>query len=282
MVSGYLRWTWKQPRNITDHCQLWTPVNAVATMCSTAIICYLRNGLFLIRWASSRRKVPFIATVRTEQVASILHWVITTSLANLSISLHCISDPKKILMKFYRSNQAICIEFLAESIPWLLDEPCENRLFYPDMWWQTCKMRKERQFANIIEMMLRNDVEYTWRTGSETADHMEQWFQHFVPAEKQSEMRSRCFPRYLWHAFECVPCERQNDARNSFNSIAKKSCIVLLNNQVISFFVLDASVLTADIIDNFKDIFITDIDFRWTYVHTHEKYYGPYFFTFDR
>ena len=179
-------------------------------------------------------------------------------------------------------DDSICIEFLAENIPWLLNEPCSNRLCYPDMWWQTCKMRKERQFANIVDLFLKNNVEYVWRTGKETVDYMEQWFQHFVPAEKQPQMRFRCFPRYLWHAFECVPSEKGEDACNSYDSLSRQACVVLLNNERLSFVVPNATALTRDIVDGFKDILITDIHFGWTYVHTHEKYCGPYYVSADR
>jgi len=52
---------------------------------------------------------------------------------------------------------------------------------------------------------------------------------------------------------------------------------VLMHNEKIAFIINDASALTVDIADGFMDIFVTDINFRWTYVHTHEKCCGPYF-----
>jgi hypothetical protein len=40
--------------------------------------------------------------------------------------------------------------------------------------------------------------------------------------------------------------------------------------------------LVSSDFDHEQDIYIFDVDYTWTYVHTHEEMCGPYFYTMNR
>ena len=162
-------------------------------------------------------------------------------------------------------------------------------------------------------MFVANHIVFTQMSKRKATDYMKQWFRHFVPPEKQAEAYPRCFSgriskleaaekfqraapsgkrakphnysylmrkytAYLWHACgSYTPCGSKEQARQAYMAQLREKCVVLMNCERLAFIVDDASALTADIADKFNDILITDIKFRWTYVHTHEKYCGPYF-----
>jgi hypothetical protein len=192
---------------------------------------------------------------------------------------------------------AVCFEFSAESIPWLLDEKCEEKMYYPPRWWQFVKKAKERKrekelykkdllslTQTLNDMFSSCTIKATELMGKETVDYMQQWFKNIVPADKQEEAKDHCFPTrdfgaFLWHAFsyEYAPCLTESDAEAAFDAADKSACVLLMNNEKIGYVLENAECLTASIVNEFNDIIITSKDFSWTYTHTHEEYCGPYF-----
>ncbi len=192
---------------------------------------------------------------------------------------------------------AVCFEFSAENIPWLLDEKCEDKMYYPPQWWQFVRKHKERKqhkaliFQDLLalkqslsRLFASHGIKAEEMTGKETRDYMRRWFEAFVPRQKQAEAYANCFPTrsynaYLWHAFsyEYTPCLTDSDAEAAFDKADKSACVLLINNEKIGYILENAECLTASSINKFNDIIITSKDFSWTYAHTHEEYCGPYF-----
>ncbi len=122
------------------------------------------------------------------------------------------------------------------------------------------------------------------------------WFEAFVPPQHQDRMRRHCligdkkrfdksYPRerphvYLWHAFSGgrVPAYRYEAAGEAFNFVQKQGGVLLFDDvPPYAFHLPDCTNIDLDFLNNQADIYLTDEHFGWTYVHTHEAYFGPYF-----
>lgn len=83
---------------------------------------------------------------------------------------------------------------------------------------------------------------------------------------------------YLWHVFsyEKRNCLMGEEAAAAFASLAKGDCYVFFQHS-------DDALLLEGTVDlkpedlPAEDIYITDNEFSWTYVRTHESMCGPYF-----
>ncbi len=190
---------------------------------------------------------------------------------------------------------AICMEFFADAIPWLLDEDCAHIMEYPAKWWQFSKKlslqtrmqeagkKKRDKIARLQQFFERSHIEYQQMSYKESAAFMRHWIQNFVPPEKRAEAKNICYSNskvnnYLWHAFsyEIAPCEK-DCADALYNGLAKDQCLLLLNNEYTGYVLKNADPLTADKLEEYGDIIIAADDYKWTYVHTHERTCGPYF-----
>jgi len=118
----------------------------------------------------------------------------------------------------------------------------------------------------------------------ESDEHKEEWFRRFIPTGREKEaMDSYCLDDYgyLWHAFSygIIDCIEGDDAKAAFDEQHKCSAILRDNHLEATFFIRDASRITAMDIDKLCDVTVTDIDFNWTYTKTHEYgWLGPYFY----
>lgn len=196
-------------------------------------------------------------------------------------------------------SQCVCIKFYAINIPWLLLEKCKGKIRYPKRRKSLTKLarhihrinarRARKSHAQIILSRLHkifadNDITYKKLSKKQTAHYMQKWFQLFVPKAQHEEAVKYCFPTktyntYLWHTFSygTTPCEEKVPASKSYDALNHNACVLLLNDYRIAFVLGNANQLTSKVINKFTDIIVTDIDFKWTYVHTHEEYCGPYF-----
>ena len=116
--------------------------------------------------------------------------------------------------------------------------------------------------------------------------HMRRWFEEVVPPQKrQVAIDSHCFSSdfaagYLWHVFsyEIIGCLKGSEAKLAFDGITKQGAVLLASwDDIPSCEIGDASRITSAQIDALCDVIITDLDFNWTYVKTHEPCCGPYF-----
>ncbi len=85
---------------------------------------------------------------------------------------------------------------------------------------------------------------------------------------------------YLWHLFsyEKRPCLIGEEADKAFNCEEKKACYVFYQHSDYAMIVEGADMVNASDFMDESDIYITDKEFNWTYVKTHETgWCGPYF-----
>lgn len=177
-------------------------------------------------------------------------------------------------------EQSVCIHFRATGIPWLLDEEYKLKYYeFPT----NMDINHTTKIKNDLRNVLKNiSSNYREMSEKETMDFVRQWFERVVPADKSEEAKKRCFSspivnNLLWHAFSFVPCEKESHAVNMYDSLGHNDFVLLMNSEKIGFIVKNGHGLTSNIINAYNDIVITDINFRWTYVHTHESMCGPYF-----
>ena len=64
----------------------------------------------------------------------------------------------------------------------------------------------------------------------------------------------------------------------AFDTRIKDECAVFFTDHNYSFRIMNAKNLCAKVLDDFSEVFVIDKNFKWTYVHTHEGYCGPYFY----
>ena len=113
-----------------------------------------------------------------------------------------------------------------------------------------------------------------------------QWEDHFANHLSQEEKESIYMHDedgacgYLWHLFSYAKkdCLKEEQAEHAFNHESKNACYVFYQHTDDALILENASMFTADDLQNESDIYIVDTDFTWTYVKTHETgYCGPYF-----
>jgi hypothetical protein len=85
---------------------------------------------------------------------------------------------------------------------------------------------------------------------------------------------------FLWHLFsyEKRSCFVGEEADQAFNYEKKKSCYIFYQHSDFAIIIEEADTVNASDFMNEFDIYITDKEFSWTYVRTHETgWCGPYF-----
>lgn len=199
-------------------------------------------------------------------------------------------------------DNMIFIEFSAETIPWLLNEKCEQKLYYPAERWQLFKRIKEHFMLkntskdyskqtekDLLEILQNNNITFKKLSIKETKLYIQQWFDYFAPIDKKDEAQKLCFlvgryrnmkfMSFLWHLFSAglTFSEKESRAIEEYDAIDKGASVLLLQNEQIAFYIEDTKELTSKLVNEFNDIYITDKVFKWTYVHTHEEDCGPYF-----
>lgn len=75
---------------------------------------------------------------------------------------------------------------------------------------------------------------------------------------------------------------KNEDARRAFDQISKNEVFVMYQNSLKIFHYKNANDITSTDFDSEQDIYIFDIDFTWTYVHTHEDMCGPFFYLMNK
>lgn len=85
---------------------------------------------------------------------------------------------------------------------------------------------------------------------------------------------------YLWHLFSYKKkdCLMEQEATKAFNAEPKSDCFIFYQHTDFALILEQAASLTSDDLQNEFDIYVTDKEFNWTYVKTHETgWCGPYF-----
>ncbi|MEN6327389.1 MAG: DUF4275 family protein [Syntrophomonas sp.] len=85
---------------------------------------------------------------------------------------------------------------------------------------------------------------------------------------------------YLWHVFsyEKRDCIEGEQAEKAFNNEPKNTCYVFYQHSDYALILENASMFTANDLFHEIDVYVTDKEFNWTFVKTHETgWCGPYF-----
>ncbi|TYR81390.1 DUF4275 family protein [Priestia megaterium] len=111
------------------------------------------------------------------------------------------------------------------------------------------------------------------------------WEAQFANHLSHSQKKKIYLDSFLWHIFsyEKLKCAEGEQATKAFNEAVKQECYVFYQHVDDALFIQDSSKLedTDFITENkayLSDIYVTDKDFTWTYVKTHEACCGPYFY----
>lgn len=102
---------------------------------------------------------------------------------------------------------------------------------------------------------------------------------HLSPEEKE-EIYLCDYCGYLWHLFSYGKkhCLREQEAEKAFDNEPKNSCYIFWQHADYALIVENTDILNHNDLENEYDIYITDKEFNWTYVKTHETgLCGPYF-----
>lgn len=142
------------------------------------------------------------------------------------------------------------------------------------------------KIEKFIDFLNHNGIEFTKLTPPEIEAYKQEWFNNFVPMEKQEKaINSFCFDKdgfcgYLWHVFsyEILSCLKKSKAKNTFNELDKQGAVLLVNIDEVAYRVKDVCKIKAQDLDFLDDIILTAQDFSWTYAKTHEATCGPYFY----
>ncbi|KGX92310.1 ATP synthase F1 subunit delta [Pontibacillus halophilus JSM 076056 = DSM 19796] len=113
----------------------------------------------------------------------------------------------------------------------------------------------------------------------------QRWEEAFAHTLSLSQKRNIKLHQYLWHVFSWrkFPCKEGQQAMTAFNQVHKNACYLFYQGDEDTLLIRNATNLkAADVINNvdgyMDDVYVVDVDFKWTYVVTHEPDCGPYFF----
>jgi hypothetical protein len=109
----------------------------------------------------------------------------------------------------------------------------------------------------------------------------EQWINTFVDNIDISKID---IDLHLWHIFSYkrLKCFEKEEANEIFNEIRKNSIYIFFDSSDRCYLIENAEIFNLEEVKTYenKDIYITNKDFTWTYVKTHEDgWMGPYFYS---
>ena len=193
----------------------------------------------------------------------------------------------------------ICVRFWCENMRWLLDEkPNADMIMYePPRFWEIGKILKEKrkakqqqvlyleeqkqEFTNIFEKL---GIEYSKLSANEIDAYKRKWVDAFSPNDAdKKEIKKLCLSKkkytpFLWHIFSFEILDSEENAEEFYNNTNKTNCVLISNVDEFGFVLSNADKLTADLLNDFIDVTISDKALSWTYCKTHESMCGPYFY----
>lgn len=107
------------------------------------------------------------------------------------------------------------------------------------------------------------------------------WISAFCPKLSPS-LKSPDYKPVLWSVFSSgkVDCLQGDAARRAFDQVEKEALWVFYEfdgDEENALLLPHGGGLTAAELEDEHDIYLTDSRQTWTYVHTHEDGFGPYF-----
>ena len=193
----------------------------------------------------------------------------------------------------------ICIRFWCEDMRWLLDEkPGADMIMYePPKFWELGKVIVEKREAKKQQALgleeskqkfkttfERLGVNYSELNKKEIENYKQNWVETFSPCgANKKKIKKLCLSKrkytpFLWHIFSFDFLTSEEDPSVCYNNADKTKCVLISNVDEIGFVLCDAEKLTAEILNDFIDVTISDKAFSWTYCKTHESMCGPYYY----
>jgi len=159
---------------------------------------------------------------------------------------------------------------IIELVYQLPDSDLEKLYWSVEFLHQNYLYRKSLQDKGII---------LTERFGLETQQIVEQWDAAFAGEISDKTKEEIYFSEFKWHMFsykkkDCLTAEA---AREAFDGAAKDEVYVFYQNSPQVWVYTNAAGLRSTDFDSQQDVYVFDKALKWTYIHTHESYCGPYF-----
>ena len=109
------------------------------------------------------------------------------------------------------------------------------------------------------------------------------WTKLFTASVSKEDRKKVYFEQYRWHLFsyKLLDALTEDDAREAFNREPKTSIYLFEQHSKNAYLVENAHLFKAEDFDHdfipFSDFYLFSPEGKWTYIHTHESYCGPYF-----
>jgi hypothetical protein len=106
------------------------------------------------------------------------------------------------------------------------------------------------------------------------------WEKAFTENISAQEKQSIYLGDFLWHVFSYkkLPCLEGKAAMRAFHKENRFICYLFYQEREEAYMLVNAENLRAEDLRQEHDVYVVDPQFMWTYVQTHEYYYGPYFY----
>lgn len=130
----------------------------------------------------------------------------------------------------------------------------------------------------VEKLKLKNvSIEVLNNAGKDLCKLWEETFTGNLSNTKKSKIYLN---QYLWHIFSYQQVEHlsEQEAIVAFNTIKKNECFAFYQNRDKAIKLINSKDIKAKDFENENDIYIVDKNMNWTYVNTHEFYWGPYFY----
>ncbi|MBZ9634096.1 DUF4275 family protein [Clostridium sp. FP1] len=130
----------------------------------------------------------------------------------------------------------------------------------------------EEKGIALTKLYSDKDVHY-----SKADELRSKWLETFT---RNIDVSDANLDQCLWHIFSYgkLSCVQREDADAALIKIKKETLYLFFNEGTTCYRLNNAEKFTAENIDYFNDIYVTNEDFTWTYALTHERVTcGPYF-----
>ncbi len=106
------------------------------------------------------------------------------------------------------------------------------------------------------------------------------WSKLFATTVSSIDKKQIGYESYKWHifSFHKVNALSNTKARQAFNKCKKEKVYVFYQHKEEAYYIENPWLLKSSDFDTEDDIYIFDMNNKWTYVHTHEIDCGPYFY----
>jgi hypothetical protein len=148
-------------------------------------------------------------------------------------------------------------------------------------------VQKKNYFINNLQSKGIKCYELHSNSEEKSAEKLrEKWINSFL---QDVDTNNIYIDQFLWHvfSFERLNAKTGADAKDCLDKAGSNTLYVFLNDakmygKDICYRIENAATFNHEMIQCYSDVYITNEDFTWTYVRTHEDgHCGPYFYKKD-